>query len=387
MRRRIALIAALCVPSVLSVTAGPSSALPQAPTCGGWTYQPMPEGYPPSQVSDVDVVPGTDQAWAVGYRNPSGSRPIAMLWDGSAWKISNPENRGISTTLYSVAAISASDVWAVGLWNDAIKIRTMIQHWNGSSWSVVPSPDVGSYNVLRSVAGVSANDVWAVGYDADPNPIATLVEHWDGTAWTVVASPNGSGTAQLNGVAVVGPDDVWAVGAHHWEASKSPQFAFAEHWDGSTWTLVSTPAPGQQSYLNAVTAIGPDDVWAVGREYARPGVFHALSEHWDGSAWTLVDADTGGESWHELLAVEAISSTDVWAVGQQYEFFSPFHTLAQHWDGVTWTMSPTLDGPFDTWLAGVAVTQDGSDVFAVGTRTAVGGVFGPHLEPVGELLC
>lgn len=54
-----------------------------------------------------------------------------------------------------------SDLWAVG----NAGASTLGLHWSGSSSSVVPTPNGPSYwNVLTGVAAVSSTDVWAVGY-------------------------------------------------------------------------------------------------------------------------------------------------------------------------------------------------------------------------------
>src|SRR5262245_58405360 len=59
--------------------------------------------------------------------------------------------------------------------------------------------------------------------------------------WTVVASPNASpGNNQLNGAATISANDVWAVGSA--ENSLGNDQLLAEHWDGTAWTVVPTPA-------------------------------------------------------------------------------------------------------------------------------------------------
>ena len=93
-----------------------------------------------------------------------------------------------------------------------------MEHWDGSAWSVVSSPNAGtSHNYLNGVAAVSANDVWAVGYYVNGSNVdQTLVEHWNGSAWSVVSSPNaGTGDNDLYGVAAVSATDVWAVGYYN----------------------------------------------------------------------------------------------------------------------------------------------------------------------------
>src|SRR5215831_2844131 len=64
-----------------------------------------------------------------------------------------------------------------------------------SHWVVVPSPNVSvqNDNVLAAVAANSSGDVWAVGQfipDSNPDITNTLAEHWDGTSWSVVSTPN-----------------------------------------------------------------------------------------------------------------------------------------------------------------------------------------------------
>ena len=66
-----------------------------------------------------------------------------------------------------------------------------------SGWSVVLSPNPSAYaNILKAVAAVSASDVWAVGsyYNSQKGVMETLIEHWDSTSWSVVPSPNANTT-------------------------------------------------------------------------------------------------------------------------------------------------------------------------------------------------
>ena len=97
----------------------------------------------------------------------------------------------------------------------------------GKKWSIVPSPNGtrASYNELLDVAAISASDIWAVGdYYASRPRVHTLIEHWNGTNWQIVSSPNvGSGDNFLSGVArVPGGTNLWAVGysvnsSSHWK--------------------------------------------------------------------------------------------------------------------------------------------------------------------------
>jgi hypothetical protein len=80
-----------------------------------------------------------------------------------------------------------------------------------------------------------------------------------------------------------------------------------EHWDGTSWSIVSSPNPNPNvtSRLSGIAAISANDIWAVGND---AGWF---SEHWDGTSWSIVNSPTGGE----LFGVTALSNGTVVAVG------------------------------------------------------------------------
>ena len=56
--------------------------------------------------------------------------------------------------------------WAFGFYEKtSTSFRTLIEHWNGVRWSVFPSPNSGAgENTLDAAAAVSATNIWAVGY-------------------------------------------------------------------------------------------------------------------------------------------------------------------------------------------------------------------------------
>src|ERR1051325_10217754 len=61
----------------------------------------------------------------------------------------------------------------------------------GSSWIVVPSPNTGSpHNYFYGVAAITSTDVWAVGgYGNLTTQAQQLIQHWDGQNWTKVPTP------------------------------------------------------------------------------------------------------------------------------------------------------------------------------------------------------
>jgi hypothetical protein len=94
-----------------------------------------------------------------------------------AWTGVQPPSPGQVNELAGVAVVSACNIWAVGWFTSdasgSAKDQTLIEHWDGSSWAVVPGPDLGSGprgSQLTSVRAVSASDVWAVGVESHGQP-------------------------------------------------------------------------------------------------------------------------------------------------------------------------------------------------------------------------
>src|SRR6266571_1375811 len=102
------------------------------------------------------------------------------------------------------------------------------------TWTVVPSPNAGSNaNYLTGTAAISSTDVWAVGaeYRQTTSTPAPLTQHWDGTSWSIVRAPSGTQNYnELNAVSATSSGDVWAVGYRLLGAYTKRTFVL--HWDG-----------------------------------------------------------------------------------------------------------------------------------------------------------
>jgi hypothetical protein len=237
--------------------------------------------------------------------------------------VPSPNVASADSYLEAVAAVSVTNVWAVGGSQQSGTFigLTLVEHWNGSAWSIIPSPNPNPASVLFGIAAVSASDVWAVGYTFDNAVMLnrTLIEHWNGTAWSVVPSPNASLPGPRSGL------------------------------------------PGQ-NMLFAVTAISADDIWAVGNTSSSTG---ALIEHWNGSAWSIMPLLAGVSG--ALRAVAAVSSSDVMAIG----------STALHWNGTSWseiTSPPQVEVGMSDYLTGVVVLPGTTYYLVVGSEQAQLGV-------------
>jgi len=232
-------------------------------------------------------------------------------------------------------------MWAVGY---GFGVTSLGVHWDGTQWQSVPELTIPNIRFLAAEA-ISANDIWVVGEQGnggDPETY-TFTMHWDGSTWTHIPSPSIPNMLnRLSGVTAIAPNDVWAVGWYWSQTSNNRTIAM--HWDGTQWTIVPTPNPGAETTFFAVDAISSNDVWAVG-EYFNDGA-HTFTAHWDGAQWNPVYGPSLGTLDDDLYAVVAIAPNDVWAVGDKIPGTNTFNqTLTLHWDGKQWNNvpSPNID--------------------------------------------
>lgn len=310
---------------------GPVSNQPK----GGFTTTPTPT----SASTDTP----THTTTAISTTSASTPTNTRTPFCGLAWRVTTiPDAESTLRYLNGVAVVSSDDVWAVGYYRTGANIaRTLIMHWNGGAWSYVFAPNNGAGdNVLNGLAVISGTDIWAVGaYTAPGNEIRTLTVHWNGTAWSIITSPSVDGNNELKGVAAVARNDVWAVGQANGQT-------LTMHWNGSTWDVVASPnVDTREHYLTAAAALSANDVWAVGYYFSTQSNMHAtLTIHWDGIQWGVVPSF--GTFDGKLFGVAAIEADDVWAVGTEYRGFSQFRARVYHWDGSQWnTVSSPLPAP------------------------------------------
>src|SRR5947209_8462557 len=133
------------------------------------------------------------------FQNPFSSTSCGQ------WSVvPSPNPNVVPSGLSGVAAVSATDAWAVGTSGSQMSHgQTLIEHWDGAHWQIVKSPNPGSiYNSLYAVTAVSATNVWAVGYYVNTTGVTqTLTEHWNGTNCRVVKSPSPASIDNQLGVA------------------------------------------------------------------------------------------------------------------------------------------------------------------------------------------
>jgi hypothetical protein len=189
----------------------------------------------------------TNNVWAVGALDNS-SDALVEHWDGTSWNVVASAAFTGAGAMKGVSADASNDVWAVG--------GNVILHFDGTSWSsTVLPPALYGGPLLFGVAALSPSNVWAVGMVRPSASVEwlPLVKHWDGTSWSTVSSPDPNPKIgyNLKGIAAISASDIWAAGT-----------VGIENWNGTSWSPVSA-VPKGVSQPDGVAALSDGTVVVV----------------------------------------------------------------------------------------------------------------------------
>src|SRR5439155_241379 len=155
--------------------------------------------------------------------------------------------------------------------------------------SIVTSPNNGpNNNYLNGVTCASASECWAVGsysnYNYSNN--LTLIEKWDGTSWSIVTSPNTGTQHSLSGATCASDSSCSAVCDY---SVNGYYQTLLEEWDRTSWSIVTSPNSGTSDNLYDATCASDSECWAVGVASGGNGISGlTLIEKWDGTSWSIV---------------------------------------------------------------------------------------------------
>src|SRR5207253_1841729 len=142
-----------------------------------------------------------------------------------------------------------------------------------------------------------------------------------------------------------------------------------EHWDGQQWSIIPSPnVEGEGSGFSAISAIASSDVWAVGDSCCGNQGLTTLVEHWDGQQWSIVPSPNPTTNNNYLHAAAAVSSSDVWAVGDSQAGGGPFLTLTEHYALPAGCTTPTSS---PTTMATLSPTATHTQIYTL-TPTGTG---------------
>jgi hypothetical protein len=272
---------------------------------------------------------------------------LAERWNGTGWSVQSTPNlvgaRG--SFLYASSCTSATACTAVGYYSVVFgPPRTLAERWNGTSWSVQATPNATGWNsFLDAVSCTSATDCMAVGSSFKPNVTEALAERWNGTSWSIESTPGPSGakSTSLAGVSCPSAANCTAVGSY--VNSAGTTLALAERWNGTSWSIETTPGPSgaSSSSLAGVSCPSAANCTAVGSYVNSAGSTVVLAEGWNGTSWSIeTTPGPSGASSSSLAGVSCPSATDCTAVGQ-YTNNGSVVTLAEGWNGTSWSIQAT----------------------------------------------
>ena len=201
----------------------------------------------------------------------------------------------------SVSCASASECVASGFSLPSIgKEAALAELWNGKEWKILTTatlPKEDEQSWFESVSCPSSKQCTAVGAVVTvAKGIVPLAESYNGSTWTVQSTPTPEHSieAGLSGVSCSATSACTAVGGYDNSAEKGER-ALIERYNGTSWQLqespspVGKPAPKESGWvLSAVSCPTSGSCVTVGSyDESRGGQTHLLGEEWNGTSWEL----------------------------------------------------------------------------------------------------
>jgi hypothetical protein len=294
----------------------------------------------------------------------------------SGWSLQTvPSATLASGSLTAISCGGPRACMTVGYYSDSTGAQVpLAQAWNGRTWSVVPTPNHGSSSAttLSAVSCPSAGFCVAAGtWTSVAGQSYPLAERWQGGHWSILAMPDPvtATTTVLTGVACASATACVAVGYFD-----NPYFiqTLAEAWNGHRWSVqrtqnVPNPTSTVWGQLNAIWCLSARDCTAVG-DYQGSLTQSTLAETWNGTTWSIkATPNVRGEPGNALNAVSCRSARQCLAVGEYTTSTGNTGTLAQAWNGRAWSIekTPAPAGAQNSYLAG-AVCPSATVCLAVG---------------------
>jgi hypothetical protein len=325
---------------------GAPSATQQRPTASP-AAPAAPDPSPPAGAPPSVNLPVPDQA---DVPAATASGPTFGPSPPPNWFVtSTPNQGGGSNQLLATSCADPTDCVSVG---DAVStggVSPLAEVLQSGSWTVTPTASLGgAIGILYGVSCWLPTQCMAVGVQvlSTQGPAdQPLVERWNGTKWSLVTTPPpGPGDSLLSGVSCPVAKDCVAVG--HVFVDGTSQ-ALIESWNGSVWAIAPSPDPsfGDTMLLgvscpakNACTAVGTNDA---------TGANQTLVEAFAGGPWAIQPSADEGPTANVLLGVSCASATACTAVG---DFVNNVgkptqaeNTLIEGWNGSSWTLVPSTN--------------------------------------------
>jgi hypothetical protein len=355
----LALVAPLVVAATTAPPAA-AITVPPTVQATNWSTTPLVSpGATTSSFADHVSCSGSSMCMAVGAQgnSPATKTGLAEIWNGTTWSIVTTANPPSETNVYlaSVSCVGPSFCMAVGsAVNASSDTVTLAEMWNGTSWSIVPTVNpTGTDDVLNHVDCTATNLCMAVGASGTTTTPTALVEQWTGgasTPWNTlpITAPTGTASVALQGITCYGTNWCLAVGSAGLTTPATVTVAYT--WNGSAWTSVPPLNAGSGSTYSALAGVacaGQSFCEAVGQSIDSSMAQHNLIENWNGTTWTIAttpdNTHSGTVPDNELWDVSCVSATVCTAVGSAGTTTTA-ETTVLNWNGTAWSLGTTPSG-------------------------------------------
>lgn len=197
-----------------------------------------------------------------------------------------------------------------------------------AKWSLQTTPNPGGFgNNFETVSCLSATECIGAGESNGP-----MAERWDGSAWSLMSTP--AAWVEIDSVSCTAFTACTAVG--HTEAS-----SYVMRLAGEEWTTQESPnlSGASWTYLHGVSCVSATFCMAVGDSHTSGEGYAPISEIWDGSEWKIQEMPGGFLAY--LYDVSCTSPTACTAVG-----YPAGHVM--RWNGGEWKAQAVPGAPGGT---------------------------------------
>ena len=146
----------------------------------------------------------------------------------------------------AVSCASPNNCMAVGTLSATTR-QLLSEIRTPSGWTAQPVPEPQAGSLLLSVSCTKASLCIAVGDQPSGAGTAPLAERWNGSNWTIQSTPAPAGAtfSELTAVSCISPTRCLAVGDTQsgGKGSGGKQVPLAGLWNGSSWKIKPIPKP------------------------------------------------------------------------------------------------------------------------------------------------
>jgi hypothetical protein len=329
-------------------------------TSGTWTVldTPTPSGAS-GQLNGVSCS-SADRCTAVGsFGTGDSASPFAERWNGVKWTFQDVPTSGGSDTLNAVSCPSSTFCMAAGVATGANS--AFVEEYFGSTWTVLPTPGFGTGETggLDAVSCTSSNACEAVGQTSSGLTSTALIERWNGSTWSLQTSPTGTSFAGLSGVSCTGSGQCTAVG--HTESAAGSEVFLIIRLHGTVWTRQKSVGNPSLGSVSCATSLACRSAPQMPRGQTAGALF------WDGTTWsdeTLpIPRPVGAAT---LNGIDCPTSSVCTIVGSLNVGGGAYNTLVFTSSGSTWSEQTTPSPSSQSTLNGVSCLPDTTCV-AVGS--------------------